>query len=55
MKLSEFTQILWRLISKEEFDLEKKVLKASVYIQLQSKNKKICIHKWEYEAKKGGK
>ena len=50
MKLSEFPQSLWKIISNEEKDLEKKVLLAKASIGLKRKNKKI-IHKWEYVAK----
>ena len=49
MKLSEFTNTLWRIISKEEQELELPVIKATVRLQV-NKGNEIILHEWEYEA-----
>ena len=53
MKLAEFTNDLWRQISREEHELELSVVKATIRIQLNN-GKDIILHEWEYEAKKEG-
>ena len=51
MKLAEFTDSLWKQISKEEQELEFPVMKATIQLQLAGNNKGIVLHEWEYEAK----
>ena len=47
MKLSEFSDSLFRQISKEERDLELPVVKAFVTLRC-NRGKQIVIHEWEY-------
>ena len=51
MKLSQFPDQLFRIISKEEIELELPVSKATIRITLR-KGKEIILHEWEYEAGK---
>lgn len=50
MKLSEFTETLWRMISKEEKDLELPISNATINIACK-RGDKIVFHSWEYNAK----
>jgi len=50
MKLSDFADSLYKIISKEEIDLELPVQKASVKISLQ-RGKEIVLHNWEFKRK----
>lgn len=51
MKLSEFPDKLFKIISNEEKDLEREVENAVVQVSLQN-GEDIILHSWEYEKKK---
>ena len=49
MKLSQFPDQLFRIISKEEQELELQVTTATIRIVLK-KGTEIIMHEWEYKA-----
>lgn len=50
MKLSQFPDSLFRIISREERDLELPVEIATVSVKLK-RGEEIVIHNWEYTSK----
>jgi len=50
MKLSQFPNSLFQIISYEEQELELPVIKATIRIALK-KGSETVLHEWEYEAK----
>ena len=50
MKLSEFPDQLFRMLSREESDLELPVINATICIGLK-RGENIIMHQWEYKSK----